>query len=206
MSICCNAYLIHDQRVGDEICENCGRAERYYEDTFLKKEDIVISGSIEVELKKICDNNNFQNIIFEKALSVLRMKKGKKTIEQAALSLHTACQFLNVPRTLKEISSMFFIRTNSLSKKDEGLISLTRPSQLAVRVLSSLNITSLSLVEKISSRADKLFFNVLVSVSPQTALAVSIIMEQPELGLNTVAKHCHISVQTLKKHMKKVSI
>lgn len=128
------------------------------------------------------------------------------TVERAAMSLHSACQVLNVPRTLKEIAGMFYLQPMTLGKKNQSLISLTRPSQLASRVLSNLNITSLPLAEKISSKADTLFFNVLVSVSPQTALAVSIALLSPDLKTSVVAEQCQISVQTLKKHLKKVTI
>lgn len=205
-SICCDAYLIYDHHVGDEICEDCGRVTRFFEDANHTEQNRLLLNSVEFELKKICDNNNFVDSIFETALAELRKKRGKTTVERAAMSLHSACQVLNVPRTLKEIAGMFYLQPMTLGKKNQSLISLTRPSQLASRVLSNLNITSLPLAEKISSKADTLFFNVLVSVSPQTALAVSIALLSPDLKTSVVAEQCQISVQTLKKHLKKVTI
>lgn len=204
MSACCDAYLISDQRTGDEICESCGRSARYYEETNYINFDTVLQTSVEFELKKICENNHFVDSIFLKALHILRAGKEKQTLQHAAVALQEACKDLNVPRTLKEISNLFFIQPTSIAKQNKSTISLTKPSQLASRVLNGLDILSCPLIEQISSKADELFFYTLVSVSPQTALAVSIAILRPDLDLARIAKHCQVSVQTVKKHYKKV--
>ena len=49
MSACCDAYLISDQRTGDEICESCGRSARYYEETNYINFDTVLQTSVEFE-------------------------------------------------------------------------------------------------------------------------------------------------------------
>ena len=82
--------------------------------------------------------------------------------------------------------------------------SLTKPSDLARRVLYSFDIIHQPLVDKIGKEGDALFYGLLCSSTPQSALAVSIAMNLPFVPKQLVASHCHISKQTLLKHLRRL--
>ena len=106
------------------------------------------------------------------------------------------------PRTYKEIGLMFHIPSRSIASND---ICNTKPSDLAVRVLAQLDISRTSMVRAIATQADTLFQGELCSVSPQSALAVAIALAQPFLNKQMIAGNCHISKQTLLKHIRRVT-
>jgi len=203
LSECCREYIINDERTGDEICYECGRANRSLLSPFHYSEENELSEHIVVkELRDICANGNISEYLTQEAVNLLKKEKIKTRII-AAQTLHKVFQNHHVPRTYKELSNLFYISPSQIGKYT--CVSETKPSHLAERVLADLNITRLSLVEKIAATADELFEGELNSVSPQSALAVSIALHHENLPMKQVAKSCHITKQTLQKHYKKIS-
>jgi len=204
-SDCCNTYLVYDERSGDDICVQCGRANRCLFATHIpnKKENNQIREHIRVkELRDICINANIPDPLIEEAVILLKQEKLKTRIT-AAQSLHKVFQLHGVPRSYKELSNLFFLLPTQIANYDS--VSETKPSHLAERVLHDLDITRLPLVEKVAKKADALFERELNSVSPQSALAVSIALLHPELSMIQISKKCHITKQTLHKHYKAIS-
>jgi len=203
-SDCCNAYLVYDEKSGDDICVECGRANRclFAKEVPKRVENPNIREHVRVrQLRDICINANIPDFIIEEAVAIFKQEK-LKTRVNAAQSLHRVFQLHNVCRSYKELSSLFFLLPSQIARYDS--VSETKPSHLAERVLNELNITQLPLVERVARKADELFEGELNSVSPQSALAVSIALLHTELPMAQVSESCQITKQTLQKHYKAI--
>jgi len=199
-SECCNAYLVYDEKSGDDICVECGRANQclFAHHPPKKVVNPQIHEHVRVrQLRDICINAHIPDFIIEEAVDLFKQEK-LKTRVAAAQSLHRVFQLHNVCRSYKELSSLFFLLPCQIARYDS--VSETQPSHLAERVLHELNITQLPLVEQVSKKADELFEGELNSVSPQSALAVSIALLHPEISMTQVSESCQITKQTLQKH------
>ena len=131
--------------------------------------------------------------------------------ETAASCLHRVLAEHGAPRTLKELSVMFHIPESHIRQppqqqmqQGKSSTSLTKPSDLARRVLYSFDIIHQPMVNKIGKEGDVLFYGSLCSSTPQSALAVSIALNLPFVPKQLVASHCHISKQTLLKHLRRL--
>ena len=202
MSACCSEYVIEDTHTGDEICTGCSRATQTFFHSAPSTCDYSFS-KIEIELKDICANYFILDSIFYRAVDLFR-KKGKGSREAAAYSLYKALVNSEVPRTLKEVSTMFNMPASKIAQEESNCVSHTKPSHLAARVLYRFDIIDQPLVDEISAQADRLYVSVLCSATPQTVLAVCIAQRLPLLPKQTIACHCGISKQTLLKHLKRI--
>lgn len=202
LSECCNEYIVEDERVGDQICTGCARATRYIPQEYNETVIPFHGCAIERELRDICANHNLPEVIYLRAVYLLH-KERKISREVSARCLHAALTDCNAPRTYKEISSMYFVPTTSINDTDTNEL---KPSQLIERTLRQLEIIEVDVMKKIGLHADVLFEGELCSVSPQSALAVAIALVKPHLCRQKIANSCHISKQTLHKHLRRISI
>ena len=212
VSDCCQEYIVFDDRTGDEICTSCARAKCTFAPSLVYSPNSNNSRTtsfceIEDELSIICDKHHISKCIFNDALELLRGEE-RKTRIKAAQCLHKALMSHNAPRSFKELSSMFYIPFTQIAKYDD--VSSLKPSDLCSRVLPELTINcrydnaiSKQKEKEIAHLADELFENQMCCGSPQASLAVSIAMHCKGLfPLLNIARACHISKQTLIKHVK----
>lgn len=209
-SLCCQEYLLLDQHTGDEICSSCGRAQHYYcspkESTSLERKREIFT-PLEYDIINVCSNAHIVQCICDSAIELFRAKKGKRSRVVAAQSLYEAFKRHYVPRSYKEVAALFYLRPTSIERGGQNdSVNLTKPSDLAARVLAELGLKeNYTLLLRIQAKADELYENELCSVSPKSALAVSIVLLfKPSPPLQLVAEKCHISKQTLHKHCKKI--
>ena len=222
-SECCQEYIVQDAHTGDEICTACSRATRalftsYSAAATLPDRPCHFS-FIEQELRDICANYCIPDNIFYQTVERLRKnplgRQREQQRETAASCLHRVLAEHDAPRTLKELSVMFHIpeshirqpqRQQQQMQQGESSTSLTKPSDLARRVLYSFDIIHQPMVNKIGKEGDVLFYGSLCSSTPQSALAVSIALNLPFVPKQLVASHCHISKQTLLKHLRRLGL
>ena len=82
--------------------------------------------------KDICANYFILDSIFYRAVDLFR-KKGKSSREAAAYSLYKAFVNSEVPRTLKEVSTMFNIPVSKIAQEESNCVSsLSSPSVVPV--------------------------------------------------------------------------
>ena len=115
--ICCDAYLIYDHHVGDEICEDCGRVTRFFEDANHTEQNQLLLNSVEFELKKICDNNNFVDSIFETALAELRKRGGNDCRTCSYVSAFSLSSF-KCPSYVERNSGHVLLTAHDAGKKE----------------------------------------------------------------------------------------
>ena len=214
---------MQDAHTGDEICTACSRATRalftsYSAAATLPDRPCHFS-FIEQELRDICANYCIPDNIFYQTVERLRKnplgRQREQQRETAASCLHRVLAEHDAPRTLKELSVMFHIpeshirqpqRQQQQMQQGESSTSLTKPSDLARRVLYSFDIIHQPMVNNIGKEGDVLFYGLLCSSTPQSALAVSIALNLPFVPKQLVASHCHISKQTLLKHLRRLGL
>lgn len=211
VSDCCQEYIVFDDRTGDEICTSCARAKSTFPLSLPYDPNSSNSRKsfceIEEELSIICDKHHISKCAYNDALELLRGEE-RKTRIKAAQCLHKALISHNAPRSFKELSCMFYIPFTQIAKYD--VVSSLKPSDLCSRVLPELtancryeNVISKQKEKDIAHLADELFENQMCCGSPQASLAVSIAMHCESLfSLLNIARACHISKQTLIKHVK----
>lgn len=168
------------------------------------------------ELIDIAANKNVSQAICSTATELLekKLKKRKKKTAHRALAAH--CLYLafymhDVPRSLKELSTMYRVSAKAIGRYEEtknrqtdsssSSLQTLKPSHLVERTLSGLNIDDVSMINQVKTLSDSLYENQLNSVSPQSALAVSVALTFPQLALASIAEQCQISRQTVAKHL-----
>ena len=220
-SECCQEYIVQDSHTGDEICTACSRATRalLFSSLVPSAHDRLCLSPVEQELRDICANYCIPDNIFYQTVERIRknpLARQRERRENAASCLQRVLAEHDAPRTLKELSAMFHIpechirqpqqqqQRGESSSSSSSNTSLTKPSDLARRVLYSFDIIHQPVVDKIGKEGDALFYGLLCSSTPQSALAVSIAMNFPFVPKQLVATNCHISKQTLLKHLRRL--
>lgn len=194
----CCGYIIIDERSGDNICSNCGRASSsigFGLDIQVQEEE-----SFEY-LRDICANNHITSDIEHDAMHLLREKQIFNH-SYIAYALYITLQRHHVPRTIFEISKMCFIPHQDILKydqgnKDEGIE--VSPSMMTERTCYNLGIFNKRVIRLTKRVADKLAGSILLCNPPHTILAVTIFAQRPDLGAGTIACHCNVSISTVKR-------
>jgi len=187
-----------DERRGDEICSGCGLASQviYSIDTPCLAETQSTLTELEDEIYTICDKHHLSGSIALRTVSLLRKTVNKKTRLKAAQCLHQVLCEEKIPRSLKEISAMFYISYVKIGKNQD--FSDLKPSDLLERVNYSLDfIMPYNVMKDIGQVADALYENYLYCTSPQAALAVAIFLSELDLTPDSIAVACQVSKQTL---------
>lgn len=192
----CCGYMIHDDRVGDLICSNCGKLERNLVVTpknySLKSHDFI---------ETVCSNNHIAKVIEEEAIfQYFKERKNKNDTSFAAYCIYAACKAHNAGRSLLEIAKMCYLDVGEITRPNYGEIDIS-PSEIAERALEKLDLSSFSFKNEVKELSDILFNDLLRCSPPQSALAVAItaLCNAKEISHTQVARACDTSPSCLRR-------
>lgn len=218
MDECCG-YIVIDVHTGDSICSGCGivKDNRLINDLPIveknaKQQQQQHSYSCSAdEFVNLCDKKHISPNVIELALEINASAEHKqeRSIADLAYSLYIACQKLHACRSIKEISDILYLDSKSKQqfamkcKQDQ-----IRPSHLNQRVCSELGIQDYKTVSRISNEADLIFDQILLSHSPQSVLAGTIMKTAENLQLDishkTIANKCQVSLACARRVFKRM--
>ena len=192
----CCGYVLTDERVGDLICENCGKLTKDL------KEDKWDRTKIQHDfIETICSNNNIVKVIEEEAIFLFYKRNEKRDNNAfAAYCIYSACKIHHAARSLIEIAKMCFINVADIAHYNVDEIEIL-PSDLVERALDKLEITSFRQKIKIKQFSDIIFNELLRCSPPQSALAVAIftLNKDRHISQNLIAKVCDTSLSCVRR-------
>lgn len=209
MDECCG-YIVIDSHSGDSICSGCGivrnNALNDLPKVQLQRDHRTYSTD---EFANLCDKKHIAPCIIELASEMNACNSEQENKAELAFCLYAACQKFNAGRSIKEIADILHLDSKSKQqfsmkcKQDQ-----IRPSHLNQRVCSQLGITDYKTISNIGKEADLIYDKVLLSHSPQSILAGTIIKtlenKQPNISPKAIAQACQVSLACAKRVCKKL--
>ncbi len=195
---CCSGYKLIDSRTGDQVCETCGKLERYLH---THEYDNLIDRRCEF-IQNICANNHIMKSIETQAEYLFfknRYYTGNNTDAYAGYCIYEACKNQNVGRSLVEIAKMCDLPLSQLSKFCSVGNTEVRPRNLIARVCYKLGITGFPLICAIENMSEKLYTELLNSGPPNSAAAAAISVLVESLKPAKIAWACDISPSCLRR-------
>ena len=206
MDQCCG-YIIYDQHTGDSICTTCCRVKNTGRENVFTIENLLLSHSEFVEL---CEKKHISRAIVGYALDLHAKREKYDKNEAAAVAADLAyclyeafCKY-DAKRSVKEIADLMHLdaRTKKIffAKCTEDKV---KPSDLISRVCQQLELLDFKFHTKIARLADDVYENQLLSHTPQTVLAGTLMLvvasEKLAITPKTIAAACDVSPACMRR-------